>query len=262
VGRQHPRNSTRRSHMRSQRRPHTSRCRNCRRAHPACQQSLSKLLDRTEHNADFATVTLAEQANLNSEMLPGASHWLEAVPSKVFKLALEPEEFTAELKRRLGADVYPEDGWCPLCDCVSDSKGAHPGLCAAGRDRVTKHNASRNLGNSFAQAAEQHPELERPGLLLPSPDQPDAQLRRPADVYLPSWHGGRPCDPRPCHHQSPARRPPRLCSPTPWGGRSRARANQTHLREHCRRVRSALIFLHPDSRRNFRRMGEVCTLHF
>ena len=34
--------------------------------------------------------------------------------------------------------------------------------------------------------------MEKAGLLPPSPDSLDANLRRPADVYLPSWQGGRP----------------------------------------------------------------------
>jgi hypothetical protein len=32
--------------------------------------------------------------------------------------------------------------------------------------------------------------VEKPNLLQPSPDQPEAQHRRPADVFLPSWTGG------------------------------------------------------------------------
>ena len=31
-----------------------------------------------------------------------------------------------------------------------------------------------------------------PGLLQPSPDQPGADRRRPADAYIPSWTGGTP----------------------------------------------------------------------
>ena len=57
---------------------------------------------------------------------------------------------------------------------------------------MCKHNAARNLVASFANKGGLHPALERPGLLQPSPEQPDAQRRRPADVFLPSWEGGRP----------------------------------------------------------------------
>ena len=48
----------------------------------------------------------------------------------------------------------------------------------------------RNRYGVFADAA--GPELEKPGLLQPSPEQPDADRRRPADCYVPSWHTGSP----------------------------------------------------------------------
>ena len=44
----------------------------------------------------------------------------------------------------------------------------------------------------LAGEAGANPELEKAGLLPPSPDQPDADRRRPTDVYLPSWFGGVP----------------------------------------------------------------------
>ena len=48
----------------------------------------------------------------------------------------------------------------------------------------------------FREAAVALPtaELEKPGLLPPSPcsTSPDANLRRPADIYLPSWKQGSP----------------------------------------------------------------------
>ena len=45
---------------------------------------------------------------------------------------------------------------------------------------------------SFADQAGKNPELEKPGLLQLSPEQPGADRHRPADVYIPSWEGGRP----------------------------------------------------------------------
>ena len=45
----------------------------------------------------------------------------------------------------------------------------------------------------LAKAAGLNPELEKPGLLLPStPDTNDSSRRRPADVYLPAWLNGTP----------------------------------------------------------------------
>ena len=34
--------------------------------------------------------------------------------------------------------------------------------------------------------------MEKAGLFPPAPDSLDTNLRRPADVYLPSWQNGRP----------------------------------------------------------------------
>ena len=57
---------------------------------------------------------------------------------------------------------------------------------------MRRHNAARNVVGQFAEAAGHHPELEKPGLLQPCPEQPNAARRRPADVFLPSWTGGAP----------------------------------------------------------------------
>ena len=63
---------------------------------------------------------------------------------------------------------------------------------AQGRgDRVRWHNDTRNEIVRFAADAKQRPSLEKPGLLQPRPGQANAQLRRPADIYLPSWQGGQ-----------------------------------------------------------------------
>ena len=65
-------------------------------------------------------------------------------------------------------------------------------MCSCGGDRTTRHNALRNLSGSFAAQAVLNPVLEKPALLPPSPDYPNAGGRRPADIFLPTWFGGRP----------------------------------------------------------------------
>ena len=127
-----------------------------------------------------------------SELLPGASAFLEAIPSKEHNLAWEPTEFATEVRSHLLANVFPEESWCPACDAVLDCKGLHCGVCAANGDRTRRHHGARNAVGRFAAAAGFHPELEKPGLLPPSPDQPNADRRRPADVYLASWQNGSP----------------------------------------------------------------------
>jgi hypothetical protein len=85
------------------------------------QQALSKALDQAEHDAFFNALGQDDKAALLSEMLPGASGFLEAVPSKELDLAWEPVEFTTELRTRLLLLHYPVDAWCPFCDVVLDT---------------------------------------------------------------------------------------------------------------------------------------------
>ena len=156
------------------------------------QQALSKALDQADHDAFFNTLSQADKAALLSEMLPGASGFIEAIPSKELDLAWEPVEFTTELRTRLLLDHYPADAWCPLCDVVLDTKARHCAKCASGGDRVRRHNGARNVASRHAEEAGANPELEKPDLLQPCPNQPAANRRRPADVYLPNWFGGTP----------------------------------------------------------------------
>jgi hypothetical protein len=58
--------------------------------------------------------------------------------------------------------------------------------------RNLKHNSVRNEVGKFAGRAALHPELEKAGLLPPSPEEPSTNRRRPADVYLPSWKSRSP----------------------------------------------------------------------
>ena len=148
-------------------------------------------LDMVQHEAYLDTLSIDDCASLLSEMLPGASGFLEAIPSKQLDLAWDPCEFLVELRTRLLVDVYAEEEWCQVCNGISDCKGHHARKCAGGGDRVRRHNDVRNLIGRFAAEARQRPTLEKPGLLQPRPGQTNAQLRRPADIYLPSWQGGQ-----------------------------------------------------------------------
>ena len=114
----------------------------------------------------------ADRADLLSEMLPGASTFLEAVPCKVTGQAWETAEFLTELRRRLLVPVYSEESWCPQCDAVLDVNGRHAVACSGDGDRTTRHHAARNEVSRFAAEAGQHPELEKAGLFPPGPDQP------------------------------------------------------------------------------------------
>jgi hypothetical protein len=162
---------------------------------PQCfsQKHLSKLLDSSDHQRFLLTLSHADRENVLSECRPGASGFLSVVPSKEAGGAMDPAEFVVELKARLSLDELPSAEFCPLCDGVEDPKCRHSrGLCVAGPDRNLKHNSVRNTVGRFAGRAALNPEVEKAGLLPPGPDEPSSNLRRPADVYLPSWKNGSP----------------------------------------------------------------------
>ena len=160
---------------------------------PFRQKDLSRLLDQAEHEEFKQTLSHSDREHLTSECRTGASGFLSAVPSKEEGGAMDPAAFVTELRVRLLLDENKAAEFCPLCDGVEDTKCHHArGLCAAGPDRVHKHNSVRNEVGRFAGRASLNPELEKAGLLPPSPEEPLSNRRRPADVYLPSWAGGTP----------------------------------------------------------------------
>ena len=156
-------------------------------------QSRPRAIDAASFAKVFNEAPLAGRATLLSECQSGARDFLTAVPNQHLGTAMDPAEFTTSLRTRLGSTVAREDGWCPLCDSVLDTKGYHANVCCAGGDRTTRHNKVRNAVFKLAKAAALGPELEKPNLLLPSnPDDAETNRRRPADVFLPAWLNGSP----------------------------------------------------------------------
>ncbi|CAK0794741.1 unnamed protein product, partial [Prorocentrum cordatum] len=143
----------------------------------ARQKDLSAALGDHCHQLFFENLGAADRA---------------VAPNEKLGLLFEPEEFLTELRRRLLLQVYDTGYFCPCCDVPRDRHGRHAGLCAGVGDRVCPRNAARNLVGRFAAAAGCNPELERPELLPPRPDDDRAFGRRPADVHIPSWHRGTP----------------------------------------------------------------------
>ena len=74
---------------------------------------------------------------------------------------------------------------CPECHNTADPFGDHQVGCGGNGDRITRHNAIRDVVFSAAQSAALAPSKEMPNLI------PDS-LSRPADVFLPTWSRGRP----------------------------------------------------------------------
>ena len=160
---------------------------------PAKQKSLSEALDEASFNKHYTAAGLAERASLLSECEAGARAFWSAIPNSSLGLSVGAAEFVEEIRSRLCIQICPNDKWCPLCDAIFDTHARHARTCNAGGDRVMRHNALRNFIFRFAQQAGLSPELERPGLLIPSlPDEGKQNARRPADVYLPRWSRGSP----------------------------------------------------------------------
>ena len=125
-----------------------------------------------------------ELARLASVSLPHSGAWLNAIPSPALGLHLRSSEYTVALKLRLGIPVYTSAGPCPACRAPSDKLGDHALCCANEGERIARHNALRDALYSTAAAASLGPTKEV-RFLLPGSD------RRPADVFLPYWSGGR-----------------------------------------------------------------------
>jgi hypothetical protein len=123
------------------------------------------------------------KAGLLSEAEPGGRAFLTALPAG--RTRMEPAHFVSEVRARLGVPDASHDAWCPRCDAVLDAS-----MCVAGGERNQRHNSVRDLVHGWAEKARLQPETERAGLLLPqSPDDVSSARYRPADLYLPSFHG-------------------------------------------------------------------------
>ena len=88
------------------------------------------------------------------------------------------------VKYRLGMPVFPREGRCMACPVMSDVEGDHAISCGWGGERITRHNALRDVLFSTCQQAALAP-VREDRALIPGTD------TRPADILLPHWTGGR-----------------------------------------------------------------------
>ena len=125
-----------------------------------------------------------ERARLLSLTLEHAGDWLNTPPIKALGLHLRAPEFILALKYRLGLPVFDSHGPCPACLRESDVHGDHAMCCGSGGERISRHNNLRDALYETAGSAGLGPVREG-RFLLPGTD------RRPADVLLPHWVGGK-----------------------------------------------------------------------
>ena len=100
-------------------------------------------------------------------------------------LHLQDQEFRCCLRYWLGVPLHSSPYSCPECHNTADPFGDHQVGCGGNGDRITRHNAIRDVVFNAAQSAALAPSKEMPNLI------PDS-LSRPADVFLPTWSRGRP----------------------------------------------------------------------
>ena len=127
---------------------------------------------------------IRKKARLGSLSLPHAGDWLNCAPIKSLGLHLRPAEFVLAMKYRLGLPIFDAAGPCPACLRLSDVMGDHALCCGTGGERISRHNALRDAFFDTAVSAGLGPTKEG-RFLLPGAD------RRPADVLVPLWAGGR-----------------------------------------------------------------------
>ena len=168
------------------------------------QKTLSDALDRKDVDDDIARVDTPEhmRAHLKLVCQDGAGQWLVAPPSEDFGTLLEGELFRCAAKRRVRMKLCPVAAPCPLCGDALDSYMDHALTCSCGGDRTVRHNAVCKVGGDTFRHLGMQPTLEKPGL-LPNMDEregnaggekkhSDRSDRRPADIWVPWWDGGKP----------------------------------------------------------------------
>ena len=120
-----------------------------------------------------------------SSGLPHARNWFNVVPSTPLGLHLTDCEFRCFLRYWHGIPLHSNSYPCPECGGSADPFGDHQIGCGGNGDRISHHNAIRDVLFNAAQSAALAPTREAPGLVLSS-------LSRPANVLLLNWSQSRP----------------------------------------------------------------------
>ena len=147
---------------------------------PLRQQTLSRSCDRNafESLLNSAPDPRSKALALGTS-LPRAGDWLKVIPSTTLGLHMSDEEFRPCLQYWLGIRMIGENSTCPVCQKSADAYGDHQVGCGGNGDRISRHNAIRDVVFSAAQSAALCPRKEVPSLILNSSS-------RPADIYLPN----------------------------------------------------------------------------
>ena len=107
------------------------------------------------------------------------------MPSSSSGLHLQDREFRCCLCYWFGVPLHNGQFACPECGGSADPFGDHQVGCGGNGDRISRHNAIRDVVFNAAQSAALAPSKEAPNLVQ------DSSVR-PADILLPNWNHGRP----------------------------------------------------------------------
>ena len=142
------------------------------------------LANQQLHSSSVTDLGEREVARMAALSLPHAGDWLNCPPIPALGLHLRAAEFVVATKFRLGMKIFDKDGACPACLKPSDSLGDHAVMCGTGGERIARHNFLRDALFETAASAGLAPSKEGRALL-------PGNQRRPADVLIPHWSGGR-----------------------------------------------------------------------
>ena len=150
------------------------------------QKRFSSYIIKQQVGSFFEQSDSLTRANTLSFTLPHATDYLFAKPSRNLGLKFTNSEFRITLCRQLRVQIFDKTLTCIACNTsLMDSFGDHALSCSSSRDRIARHNDTRDLVFHACRSAGLSPVLEAKGLSATS-------RRRPGDVFIPNWKHGSP----------------------------------------------------------------------
>ena len=151
------------------------------------QRSLSAMIEKNQLKQFKAGLIGDNKHRFSALSGELSSSWLSAVPDYCNRLT--SAEFETAVRLRLGADIYKDESTCDFCGGkrAADKKGLHGLVCKGGGDRISRHNALRDLLVKLCSEACFSLEpvvVEKKWLIAGS-------KARPADLFIPAWNGGK-----------------------------------------------------------------------
>ena len=154
------------------------------------QKSLSSKIDKRSHQQLIAQALEADKVRLECVAAKHSSAWLRAVPAKFpVNMVMEPSQFSAALKHRLGLHLNAKNSFCSSCAQrkdrpeILDNLGHHALTCKYRGYVQVRHNKLARAFAGICKRAQLNPKLEQGAEAR--------DLSRPADVWLPNYFGAQ-----------------------------------------------------------------------